>query len=127
MTSERSKTIDAVAFAAADLVTPITVVRAAGAYLLTELSETDRRRWEVTQALGSLAAAQKSIEAAAQTLLHAVTVDAEMEAQTVSVDPWARPVVAKADHPFMPMVHDDHEQCFKCELGRDAHSEEFRF
>lgn len=97
MTSERSKTIDAVAFAAADLVTPITVVRAAGAYLLTELSETDRRRWEVTQALGSLAAAQKSIEAAAQTLLHAVTVDAEMEAQTVSVDPWARPVTLDDD------------------------------
>ncbi|MDQ1202833.1 hypothetical protein [Rhodococcus sp. SORGH_AS_0303] len=94
MTNEVSRTIDAVAFAAADLVQPITVLHAAGRFLLTEMNETDLLRWDVTQALGSIAAARKSVESATETLMRMVAKDAEAQGETEDrsgLTMWDRP------------------------------------
>lgn len=94
MTNEVSRTIDAVAFAAADLVTPITVLHSAGRFLLTEMSETDLLRWDVTQAVGAVAAARKSIQDATDRLMLLVAKDAEAQAEMADrsgLTTWERP------------------------------------
>lgn len=51
------------------------MIEGAANHLLSRLPETDEHRWNVTQALGSIVAARKSLESAAESLLHIVAQD----------------------------------------------------
>lgn len=75
MDKELATLLDATSFQVADLVGPVIVIEAAANHLLSRLPETDEHRWNVTQALGSIVAARKSLESAAESLLHIVAQD----------------------------------------------------
>lgn len=67
--------LDAAAFQAADMIGPAIVLEGAGRHLLDRLDLTDPHRWAVTSAIGSITAARKSLEAAAEELLAVVAQD----------------------------------------------------
>ena len=67
--------LDAAAFQAADMIGPATVLEGAGRHLLDRLDLQDPHRWAVTSAIGSITAARKSLEAAAEELLAVVAQD----------------------------------------------------
>ena len=75
MDKELATLLDATSFQVADLVGPAIVIEGAANHLLSRLPETDDHRWNVTQALGSIVAARKSLESAAEALLHIVAQD----------------------------------------------------
>lgn len=75
MDKELATLLDATSFQVADLVGPAIVIEGAANHLLSRLPETDDHRWNVTQALGSIVAARKSLESAAESLLHIVAQD----------------------------------------------------
>lgn len=75
MDKELATLLDATSFQVADLVGPAIVIEGAANHLLSRLPETDTHRWNVTQALGSIVAARKSWESAAESLLHIVAQD----------------------------------------------------
>lgn len=75
MDKELATLLDATSFQVADLVGPAIVIEGAANHLLSRLPETDEHRWNVTQALGSIVAARKSLESAAESLLHIVAQD----------------------------------------------------
>ncbi|OZE03066.1 hypothetical protein CH249_14715 [Rhodococcus sp. 05-2255-3B1] len=75
MDKELATLLDATSFQVADLVGPAIVIEGAANHLLARLPETDEHRWSVTQALGSIVAARKSLQSAAETLLHVVAQD----------------------------------------------------
>lgn len=127
MDKELATLLDATSFQVADLVGPAIVIEGAANHLLSRLPETDDHRWNVTQALGSIVAARKSLESAAESLLHIVAHDgADMLA--VEVDGgtivekaqcpsrYAVPIDPTADQPTRCRrdeghwgLHDDHE------------------
>lgn len=77
--------LDAAAFQAADMIGPAIVLEGAGRHLLDRLDLQDPHRWAVTSAIGSITAARKSLEAAAEELLAVVAQDgADMLALEVS-------------------------------------------
>lgn len=75
MDKDLATLLDATSFQVADLIGPATVIEGAANHLLSRLPETDSHRWNVTQALGSIVAARKSLESAAEALLHIVAQD----------------------------------------------------
>ena len=75
MDKELATLLDATSFQVADLVGPAIVIEGAANHLLSRLPETDDHRWKVTEALGSIVAARKSLESAAEALLHIVAQD----------------------------------------------------
>lgn len=77
--------LDAAAFQAGDMVGPAIVLEGAGRHLLDRLDVTDPHRWAVTSAIGSITAARKSLQDAAESLLDVVAQDgADMLAVEVS-------------------------------------------
>lgn len=138
MDKELATLLDATSFQVADLVGPAIVIEGAANHLLSRLPETDDHRWNVTQALGSIVAARKSLESAAESLLHIVAQDgADMLAVEVNggeivekpqcqsryvapgdtdMDQPTRcrldaghPVIDGPTRPFIPCWHTDHE------------------
>ncbi|OZF38832.1 hypothetical protein CH296_03910 [Rhodococcus sp. 14-2496-1d] len=75
MDKDLATLLDATSFQVAGLVGPAIVIEGAANHLLSRLPETDDHRWNVTQALGSIVAARKSLESAAESLLHIVAQD----------------------------------------------------
>ncbi|WP_032384468.1 hypothetical protein [Rhodococcoides fascians] len=69
MDGDMSALLQAATYQVADLVGPVTVLEGAGQHLLSRLTETDPHRWAVTAALGSIVAARKSLEEAAEALM----------------------------------------------------------
>ncbi|WP_037164971.1 hypothetical protein [Rhodococcoides fascians] len=77
--------LDAAAFQAADMVGPAIVLEGAGRHLLDRLDLNDPHRFAVISAVGSITAARKSLESAAEELLAVVAQDgADMLAVEVS-------------------------------------------
>ncbi|OZF05555.1 hypothetical protein [Rhodococcoides fascians] len=67
--------LDAAAFQAADMVGPAIVLEGAGRHLLDRLDLNDPHRFAVISAVGSITAARKSLESAAEELLAVVAQD----------------------------------------------------
>ena len=96
MDKELATLLDATSFQVADLVGPAIVIEGAANHLLSRLPETDDHRWNVTQALGSIVAARKSLESAAEALLHIVAQDG---ADMLAVEVDGGELVEKAQCP----------------------------
>lgn len=96
MDKELATLLDATSFQVADLVGPAIVIEGAANHLLSRLPETDDHRWNVTQALGSIVAARKSLESAAESLLHIVAQDG---ADMLAVEIDGGTIVEKAQCP----------------------------
>ena len=127
MDKELATLLDATSFQVADLVGPAIVIEGAANHLLSRLPETDDHRWKVTEALGSIVAARKSLESAAEALLHIVAQDgADMLAMEVDggtivekaqcQSRYAAPFDTDVDQPTRCRrdaghvgIHDDHE------------------
>jgi hypothetical protein len=75
MDNDMSALLQAATYQVADLVGPVTVLEGAGQHLLSRLTETDPHRWAVTAALGSIVAARKSLEQAAEALMDTRAID----------------------------------------------------
>ena len=67
--------LDAAAFQAADMVGPAIVLEGAGRHLLDRLDLNDPHRFAVISAVGSITAARKSLQEAAEELLSVVAQD----------------------------------------------------
>ncbi|OZD81607.1 hypothetical protein CH273_13095 [Rhodococcus sp. 05-339-2] len=85
MDNDMSALLQAATYQVADLVGPVTVLEGAGQHLLSRLTETDPHRWAVTAALGSIVAARKSLEEAAEALMDTRMSDGDGEPTTSDV------------------------------------------
>ncbi|WP_032377448.1 hypothetical protein [Rhodococcoides fascians] len=133
MDADMSALLQAATYQVADLVGPVTVLEGAGQHLLSRLTETDPHRWAVTAALGSIVAARKSLEQAAEALMDVRTHDG-VDMLAVEVDGGeiverpqcpsrakrpddapddlptrCRLAAGHADHLPFDVMHDDHE------------------
>lgn len=104
MDKELATLLDATSFQVADLVGPAIVIEGAANHLLSRLPETDDHRWNVTQALGSIVAARKSLESAAESLLHIVAQDG---ADMLAVEVNGGEIVEKPQCPSRAILPDD--------------------
>lgn len=104
MDKELATLLDATSFQVADLVGPAIVIEGAANHLLSRLPETDDHRWNVTQALGSIVAARKSLESAAEALLHIVAQDG---ADMLAVEVDGGEIVEKPQCPSRCQFPDD--------------------
>lgn len=116
MDKELATLLDATSFQVADLVGPAIVIEGAANHLLSRLPETDDHRWNVTQALGSIVAARKSLESAAESLLHIVAQDG---ADMLAVEVDGGTIVEKDDQPqcrsrYQPPGEDDSYLPMRC-------------
>ncbi|WP_143545229.1 hypothetical protein [Rhodococcus sp. 15-649-2-2] len=111
-----SALLQAATYQVADLVGPVTVLEGAGQHLLSRLTETDPHRWAVTAALGSIVAARKSLEQAAEALMD-VRTHAGADMLAVEVDGGAL-VNGNEQCPSRYVVPGDteHDQPTRCRL-----------
>ncbi|OZE37099.1 MULTISPECIES: hypothetical protein [unclassified Rhodococcus (in: high G+C Gram-positive bacteria)] len=117
MDKELATLLDATSFQVADLVGPAIVIEGAANHLLSRLPETDDNRWNVTQALGSIVAARKSLESAAESLLHIVAQDG---ADMLAVEVNSGEIVEKEQCPSRYAVPGDTEMDQPTRCRRDA-------
>jgi hypothetical protein len=127
MDKELATLLDATSFQVADLVGPAIVIEGAANHLLSRLPETDDHRWKVTEALGSIVAARKSLESAAEALLHIVAQDgADMLA--VEIDGGAIVEKPQCTSTFFPSVDSLHwDMPTRCRLDcghRGSHDDQ---
>ncbi|WP_037184936.1 hypothetical protein [Rhodococcoides fascians] len=109
--------LDAAAFQAAHMVGPAIVLEGAGRHLLDRLDLNDPHRFAVISAVGSITAARKSLESAAEELLAVVAQDG---ADMLAVEVHNGEIV-KACSTFKPMIYDDPDVCFDCGERQAAH------
>ncbi|WP_155292895.1 hypothetical protein [Rhodococcoides fascians] len=117
MDKELATLLDATSFQVADLVGPAIVIEGAANHLLSRLPETDDHRWKVTEALGSIVAARKSLESAAESLLHIVAQDG---ADMLAVEVNGGEIVEKAQCPSRYGAPFDTEMDQPTRCRRDA-------
>jgi hypothetical protein len=118
MDKELATLLDATSFQVADLVGPAIVIEGAANHLLSRLPETDDHRWNVTQALGSIVAARKSLQSAAEELLHIVAQDG---ADMLAVEVNGGEIVDRPQCPSRAVLPGDTEQDqpSRCRLDAD--------
>ncbi|OZC88342.1 hypothetical protein CH282_09440 [Rhodococcus sp. 06-418-1B] len=95
--------LDAAAFQAADMVGPAIMLEGAGRHLLDRLDLNDPHRFAVISAVGSITAARKSLESAAEELLAVVAQDgADMLAVEVNKGEIVEPHRVRQGPPRWP-------------------------
>ncbi|WP_032390746.1 hypothetical protein [Rhodococcoides fascians] len=117
MDNDMSALLQAATYQVADLVGPVTVLEGAGQHLLSRLTETDPHRWAVTAALGSIVAARKSLEEAAEALMDTRMLDG---ADMLAVEVDGGEIVEKPQCASRAVLPDDGSTDLPTRCRRDA-------